>query len=53
MTEKYLAIKYFEHMVCTYIFIGIVIVMVVILLIGYLIDFIERHKKGKKHGNRM
>ena len=40
-------------MVDTYIFIGIVIIMVVILLIGYLIDFIERHRKGKNHGNRM
>lgn len=53
MTEKYFAIKYFEYMSGTYIFIGIVIVMVVMLLIACLIDFIERHKKVKKHGNRM
>lgn len=51
MAEKYFAIKYFEFKISICIFIGILIVMFVILLIASIIDFIERHKKGKKHGN--
>lgn len=51
MAEKYFAFKYIEYIISMYFFIGLVVVIFVILLIASIIDFIERHKKGKKHGN--